>query len=97
MFDRLKRLLRDYEDGCGYRKGDVLRPRPGATNHLMSEVVGDEVIVLRQSAAIPHQYDVIGERKSFREPSDRFIRFEINGHDFERAEAGGWGRQRTAA
>jgi hypothetical protein len=82
---RLDALIRDYEAGCEFRRGDKLAPRkrPGLEPRTYG-VVGNAVVVLSQSALIPHEYTVIGEASSYTERSDRFVKFEINGHDWEK-------------
>ena len=78
----LKSLLSDYHAGCGYRKGQYLKPRQGAKVHTY-EIKDSVVAVLDQCPLAPHQYTVIGERENPKTPSDRFVKFEINGHDWE--------------
>lgn len=79
----LKSLLSRYETGCGYRKGHRLVPRDGASPCTF-DVAGPEVIVLEQSVLAPHQYTVIGERVNPKSPSDQFVKFSIDGHDWQK-------------
>ena len=79
-----KKLLAAYNIGVGYRKGDVLKPRAGASPNTFG-VIQDTVVVLEQCPLAPHQYTVIGEGKNPKTPSDRFVKFSIDGHDWERA------------
>lgn len=78
-----KKLLRDYKRGLGYRRGDVLKPREGSSPHTYG-VIDDTVVVLSQSALIPINYKVVGEKLNPKEPSDQFTTFEINGHDWHK-------------
>ena len=80
-------FLRDYLTGVGYRRGDILVPRPGVMPFGSGasdryETKGGRVTVLAQSVLAPHQYEVVGERVKYRTPSERFLKTEINGHDW---------------
>ena len=83
MVERLADLLSAYEVGCGYRRNDVLRPRDGADPFTFG-VINCEVVVLRQDSLAPHQYHVVGEAENPKTPAGRFIKFRINGHDWQR-------------
>ena len=76
-----KNLLKDYKHGLGYKPGDLLKPREGSNPHTYG-AIDDTVVVLRQSALSPITYKVVGENPNPNKPSDRFINFEINGHDW---------------
>lgn len=78
-----RRLLADYKQGLGYREGDILVPRDGA-NPVTYDVIEKTVVVLSQDSIAPHQYHVVGARLKPKTPSDRFVRFSINGHDWKR-------------
>ena len=84
MFDP-EQLLAAYEIGLGYQKGDVLKPRAGASPSTWG-VIQDMVVVLKQNALMPHKYAVIGEREHPETPARRFVNFEINGHDWEKIQ-----------
>lgn len=77
-------LLEDYQHGLGYVKGDTLVPRPEAKIWFAHELDPVEVIVLNQSVLAPHEYEVIGERRDYKQPSLRFLKVTINGHDWMR-------------
>ena len=81
--ERMKNLLADYDHGCGYKRGDILRPRVGSGAGTF-EVKDSMVVVLERNPLAPHQYLVLGERENPRSPSDRFIKFDVNGHDWEK-------------
>lgn len=77
-------LLHEYEAGLGFRRGDVLVPKNGASP-ISYDVVNDTVVVISHNTLAPHTYLVIGERVNARSPSDKFVKFEINGHDWQRS------------
>jgi hypothetical protein len=79
-----KNLLSDYEYGVGFNRGDILEPRLGANPFPARECINRTVVVLSQSTLAPHQYIIIAERPSPRSPSDRFLKTEINGHDWKK-------------
>ena len=83
MDGRLQSLLDRYRDGVGLRPNDVLQPREGA-RPCAHGVIDSQVVVLKQSALAPHRYTVVGERENPRSPSERFVKFEIDGHDWEK-------------
>ncbi len=75
-------LFDDYKNGVGFREGQKLRPRVGARPATYG-VRDDFVYVIQQNPQAPHKYTVVGEAVSYKEPSRRFIKFEIDGHDWE--------------
>ncbi len=77
-------LLKEYKDGVGFKINDVLKPKEGAERWRISDVVDDKVVVIDQCSIIPHEYTVIGERAKYNSPADRFVKFTINGHDWEK-------------
>jgi hypothetical protein len=81
MIFNAKKLLRNYEYGLGFKKGDVLIPRSGVLAPF--GVIENKVVVLDQSLLIPHQYKVVGEHPNPRSPADRFVTFTINGHEWD--------------
>jgi hypothetical protein len=76
-------VLKDYKKGLGFRENDILTPRQGSIPHTYN-VRDNQVIVLSQCVLAPHQYTVLGERIGYRAPEDRFVRFDINGHQWEK-------------
>lgn len=76
-------LMKAYEAGLGYKRGDALRPKPGS-QAMTFDCVDDTVVVLSQDSLVPTEYNVIGEQKAYSRPSDQFIKFTIKGHDWER-------------
>ncbi len=79
-----KKLLSDYEYGVGYKRGNLLESRDGAYPFPSQDCIDGIVVVIRQSALVPHLYDVIGERLNPRSPADRFLLTKINGHDWQK-------------
>lgn len=80
MIDPLK-MYNDYKVGLGFKEGDVLVPKDGASPETWS-VIENTVVVIRQDALAPHEYTVVGEKRNYEKPSDRFVKFSINGHDW---------------
>lgn len=76
-------LLASYKQGLGYKPGDILTPRPRAIPHAFG-VIENKVVVLEQSTLAPHKYTVIGEKKDPRTPAARFVKFEIDGHEWQK-------------
>ena len=79
-----KKLLSNYQYGVGFKHGDILKPRDGVHPFPSEDCVDDTVVVIRQNALAPHQYDVIGERPNPRTPADRFLKADINGYDWQK-------------
>lgn len=82
-----KNFLKDYEAGLSYEKGDVVRVKNGAegiTTDYAKEIVDGKAVVLSQCPLCPNEYLCVGERRKYSSPSERFMKFEINGHDWER-------------
>lgn len=79
-----KKLIQEYEYGLGYKKGDVLVPRTGCSPHTF-DVQDDEVVVIEQNCLIKHEYLVIGKKKDPKNPSDTFVKFSVNGYEWEKA------------
>ena len=75
-------LLEEYEKGCGFKRGDVLTPISDKT--YCFDVVSRIVTVLDQSPFAPFEYTVLGEAERYSVPSERFVKFNINGHDWRR-------------
>lgn len=80
--NRLKNLLKDYKRGLDFKEGDILIPKQGVKPETFG-IIDDTVVVLEQDCLVPHEYLVIGERRNPEKPSDRFVKFTINGHDWE--------------
>lgn len=80
-----KGLLKAYEYGLGFRKGDTLKPKDGAKPETYG-VIDRTVVVLDQDSLAPHQYTVLGEREKYSQPSERFVKFTINGHNWDYAK-----------
>lgn len=78
-----KEMIAAYWSGLGFRTNDVLKPKGGASPYAFG-VVDDTVVVVEQSSLAPHQYTVVGERSEYSQPSERFVKFSINGHDWQR-------------
>lgn len=76
-------LLRSYKEGVGFRHGDILTPKEGAKPDTF-EVIENKVVVLEQNSLAPHMYTVVGEHPNPQTPSDRFVEFEIDGHDWQK-------------
>lgn len=71
----------DQIPGCGFRRGDRLKPLPDTKPAF--EIKDSEVVVLAQNPSEPDHYVVIGERVD--NPGDPFVIFEINGRGWDRA------------
>ena len=82
-FDRMKALLQSFKHGSGFKPDDVLTPRQDA-NPETHDVVDGTVVVLEQSPLNPSDYLVLGERQKPASPAERFVKFHINGHDWQR-------------
>lgn len=76
-------LVREYRNGLGFKVNDVLRPKAGC-DPWRSVIKDDTVVVLEQCSLRPWMYDVIGEAVDPKSPADRFVKLEINGHEWER-------------
>jgi hypothetical protein len=86
MFNPIK-LLADYNEGCGYKKGDVLvlrAPDSSWCQPFDQEIIDGKWVVLEQSCLAKHKYIVLGERIRFADPADRFLKTEINGHNYRK-------------
>jgi hypothetical protein len=77
-----KPLIDAYKEGLGYKPYDVLVPREGAHPCVSQGVYEKKVVVLAQNPGTPWLYDVVGEAAAYPHPSDRFVKFTINGHDW---------------
>ena len=77
-------LLKDYEYGCGFKRGEKLRARQGYRCPWADSIEDGVFVVLKQSALNPSRYTVIGERLSPRDPADRYLKTEISGHNYDR-------------
>ncbi len=82
MVDSIKNLVDAYYHGCGYKRGDGLIPREGVKT--MWKYKNNEVVVLDTRVLSPHLYTVLGESETFVLPEDRFIKTEINGHNWKK-------------
>lgn len=78
-----RKLLEEYKHGLGFKANDILKPRQGC-NPMTYGVAEATVVVLGQCPLIPFKYNVIGENPKPRAPSDRHIRFEIDGYEWEK-------------
>lgn len=83
IFDKPNGLLARYEAGCGYGRGDVLRPRKGCSP-CWAEYA--PITVRRKLSLGNAQYECIAEDKTRDDPSRRLMCIEVNGHEWEIAE-----------
>ena len=86
-------LIRAWERGLGFRKGDKLMPLPNADLtklcYYQLPKARLPVTVYKQNILTPSQYEVVAENKDWKEgdkPRDRFVWLEIDGHDWERVK-----------
>lgn len=76
-------LLAAYRVGLGFKPKDVLVPKAGSGAYTFG-VIEDTVVVLEQGCLAPHEYTVVGELANPSTPAERFVKFTINGHDWEK-------------
>ncbi len=89
MRDPIKEILDAYKYGVGFKVNDVLTPRN--EKYCPWKFTNNEVVVLQTRILSPERYEVLGEDAEWEEgvhkPQSRFIKFEINGHDWRKVRS----------
>jgi len=76
------RLLHAYRLGFSYMTNDIVKFRSGARENLSYQLLNERMIIMETN---PNgTYEVLGERKGYEHPEDRFIRSTVSGHQIEK-------------